>query len=400
MSRNKWLLSLFALCFFVSRANDSYVFVKSAKKAVDANWTIIGAGPAGIVTIGLLLDLGISGQDITWIDPEFNVGRLGKYYESVPGNTKNKVFISFLESCKTFQEIKTPSMDALLSLDLEKEFPLTTIIEPLRDITKHLSSKVRCVQGMLTGFQFEEDAWEVSISTNDGAPLKSIISEHVVLATGSHPRTGDYQCETTIPLDIALDKQALAQQISSQDSIAVIGSSHSAILILKFLSELKVKRIINFYKNPIIYAVDMGTWVLHGSAGLRGIAAEWAREVLEKNPPANILRLQNTQEHRDAWLSVCNKIIYAIGYERNELPTVNGNPELNYDDKTGIIAPRLFGIGIAFPEKYVDPLGNIEHRIGLNSFMDYAQRMIPQWITKDTRARFSSFEDLFTIDAL
>jgi len=400
MSRNKWLLSLFALCFFVSRANDSYVFVKSAKRATDTNWTIIGAGPAGIVTIGLLLDLGIPGQDITWIDPQFNVGRLGQYYESVPGNTKNKVFISFLESCKTFQEIKTPSMDALLSLDLEKEFPLSTIIEPLRDITKHLSSKVRCVQGMLTGFQFEEDAWEVSVSTNDGAPLKSIISEHVVLATGSHPRAGDYQCETTIPLDIALDKQALAQQINPQDSIAVIGSSHSAILILKFLSELKVKRIINFYKNPIIYAVDMGTWVLHGSAGLRGIAAEWAREVLEKNPPANILRLQNTQEHRDAWLSVCNKIIYAIGYERNALPAVDGNPELNYDDKTGIIAPRLFGIGIAFPEKYIDPLGNVEHRIGLNSFMDYAQRMVPQWITKDTRVRFSSFEDFFTIDAL
>ena len=111
--------------------------------------------------------------------------------------------------------------------------------------------------------------------------------------------------------------------------------------------------------------------------------------------------MYNNEQARQAWLPICTKIIYAVGYERNELPAIDGQKnDLSYDDRTGIIAPRLFGIGIAFPEKYTDPLGNQEHRVGINSFMDYAQRIIPQWISKEVRSRFANFEQLFTIELL
>ena len=88
---------------------------------------------------------------------------------------------------------------------------------------------------------------------------------HVVLATGSHPRTLDYQCSHEIPLDCALDKQVLSQMIESTDSIAVIGSLHSAVLVLKSLSELPVKRILNFYKHQLEYEKP--------EIGLMGVAA-------------------------------------------------------------------------------------------------------------------------------
>jgi len=34
-------------------------------------WVVIGAGPSGILAVGKLLDKGIPGKDIAWIDPEF-----------------------------------------------------------------------------------------------------------------------------------------------------------------------------------------------------------------------------------------------------------------------------------------------------------------------------------------
>jgi malic enzyme len=57
-------------------------------------WVVVGAGPAGIATVGVLLDLGIDPQGIVWLDPEFNVGRMGAYYQNVPGNSRVAEFVS------------------------------------------------------------------------------------------------------------------------------------------------------------------------------------------------------------------------------------------------------------------------------------------------------------------
>lgn len=392
------LLSVILFSIISAHAEEEqYIFTNQNSQA-HSTWAIVGAGPAGITVLGLLLDLGINPSDIYWIDPEFNVGRLGKYYGEVPANTKNKLFINFMEACKTFSQCKTPALDALFALDPEKEFSLSTIVQPLQDLTDYLKPIIKSVQGSITSLDFDEDMWHIGLQENNSRT--KITATHVVLATGSRPKTLDYNCKQTIPLDIALSKTALAQEVTAEDTVAVVGSSHSAILLLKFLSELSVKRIINFYKKPLLYAIDMGTWILHNANGLKGETAQWAKEVLEKNPPANLVRIHNNQATRDAWLPLCNKIIYAVGYERNDLPTVNGASTVTYDDHSGIIAPRLFGIGIAFPEGYIDPLGNQEHRVGLNSFMEYAQRVVPQWLTKDIRARLAGFEQLFTIEML
>ena len=73
---------------------------RSIRYKADAEWAIIGSGPAGIIVLGVLLDLGTDPKSIVWIDPEFNVGRLGKYYASVPGNAKTKTYIEFFNHVK------------------------------------------------------------------------------------------------------------------------------------------------------------------------------------------------------------------------------------------------------------------------------------------------------------
>lgn len=369
-------------------------YTKSFTTQTDTDWAVVGAGPAGIVVVSLLLDLGISGDRITWIDPEFNAGRISSYPE-VPANSKMQEFTSFLQACKTISAIHSPAIDSLFQYDAQKEYPLGIISDCLVDISKVLSERVIALKNTLKALDFVNGVWQISV---DG---KTFTAQRVVLATGSHPRTLNYSCDTEISLECALNKSHLASCVGSKDTVAVVGSAHSAVLVMKFLSEIGVARIVNFYNRPFVYAVDMGTWLLHAQHGLRGIAAEWARTVLEKNPPANLVRFFNTEAARNAWLPVCNKIVYAVGYERNQVPPINGVvQDVGYDASSGVIAPHLFGIGIAFPEAYHSPLGTIENRVGLNSFMAYAQRVMPEWMNKDLSIRYAAFENLFNISML
>ncbi|OGB83865.1 hypothetical protein A3F66_02455 [candidate division TM6 bacterium RIFCSPHIGHO2_12_FULL_32_22] len=358
-------------------------------------FTVVGAGPAGITVVGLLLDLCIPASDITWIDRKFNVGDLSNY-PTVSANTKNRLFIDFLSRCKAFKEVACSEMDKLRELELDKEYPLETIIRPLQILTKFLKGKVNSIQGDLESLFFKDDNWNLKVNG------QMIVSSHVILATGSHPRKialNNYHVKEISLID-ALDKNSLQAVVSQDDTIGVVGNAHSAILILKSLSELNVKKIISFYKGSLKYTEDMGGWLLYSHSGLKGIAADWAKNVLEKNPPLNLLRIESSKESFDRYLPECTKVIQAIGFERNDIPY---NDKIEYSDETGVIAPRLFGIGIAFPEKYVDPLGNVEYRVGLNSFMEYAQKMLPEWIkTKNCNRRdaLKIFEELFEIELL
>ncbi len=366
-----------------------------------SQWAVIGAGPAGIVVVGLLLDLGITSENIVWIDPEFNVGRIGQYYAEVPGNTKTSLYIDFINACRTFQDCPSPALQELYNFELSKEYQLSIIIKPLQDITNYMREKVVSHQSSLTGLECNNDnTWHIELA--NGVEFDA---QRVVLATGSRPRSLNYACEEEIPLDDALNKNILVGQVTSEDTVAVVGSAHSAVLVLKNLSELPVGRIINFYKTPFVYTQDMGGWLLYSSSGLKGIAAEWAKNVLEKNPPCNLVRVLNSEKARNAWLPLCTKIIYAAGFDRNPIPGCDQN--MSYDTHTGKIAPGLFGIGIAFPEVVVDQAGNTEHKIGLNSFMQHALEMLPEWTressaskNRETLSRFRSFESLFDIHIL
>lgn len=392
-------LSLFIILSFTTTIPTT--LLKQLKGSVnhnaDVTWTIVGAGPAGIAVVGLLLDLGVDGKTITWVDPEFNIGRLGKYYYHVPGNAKAIDYIAFVNQCHTFQEYSSPALDSLRMHDPQEFCTLAVIIDPLQDLTHYLRGKVIARKNRLTELSFENEEWHITLNNN-----MQFTSHNVILATGSHPQTLNYPCKDEIPLDLALDKTTLTKLVDRDDTIALIGGSHSAILILKYLYELGTNRIVNFFKHPITYYFDMGEGNPTNPGGLRGTVAKWAYYTLEKEKPVNIIRLQNTLPARNSWLPICDKIIYAIGYERNEIPLLNSdNQQLDYDSTTGVISPRLFGIGIAFPEQVIDnETGNPRNLIGLLDFMTYAQQIIPEWMKKYPHKHLLRFSNLFTIALL
>lgn len=352
-------------------------------------WAICGFGVAGIAAFGTLVECQVPLNDITLIDPEFSVGRIGKYYGNVPANSKIKDFITFINSCRTFKECPCPALSKLKLLNPEIEPPLKVLVEPLLEISQYFTTKVKSLKDKIESLYFENNVWHI------GTSKAQFTADNVILATGSHPKVLDYECGNIIPLDIALDPYQLKNLVKPEDNILVVGSSHSAILILKYLSQIPVRKIINLYNKPIRYVTNMGTWTLYDNSGLRGLTAKWAKEVLEKNPPLNLLRLFNDEQNRTKSLKEANKIIYAIGFERNELPKLKDNPNYQYNENSGIIAPRLFGIGIAFPDKTVDPLGNVEHNISLNSFIFYAQQIVPYWLNCKSETRKKLYEEIY-----
>lgn len=333
----------------------------------DYEWAVIGAGPAGITTVAVLLELHINPATIVWIDPEFNVGRMGKYYRNVPGNLQTFRLTTYINGCSLFTEFPCPVRDTLFTYDPQEFQPLHIMIDPMIEVTNYLRKKINAVTATVSSLDNDSGYWKIFLQDT------SIQVKKVILATGSHPKRLSFDIPE-ISLDLALDKETLAFLINSKDSIAVFGGMHSAILVLKNLHELNVHQIINFYSSQFFYGMP-------GTLGLEGITARWAKQHLENNLPENLIRVCNSQDNLNTYLPCCNKVIYAIGYERNSI-LVNGKTELSFDINTGIVDHRLYGIGVAFAPFATLENGKTYDLNGFNTYLGYAKELVPKWMAE------------------
>lgn len=209
---------------------------------------------------------------------------------------------------------------------------------------------------------------------------QSVFAQNVILAIGSDTKSLNLPSLEIVSLETALDRDKLKTAVSKEDTVGVFGSSHSAILVLANLLEAGVKQVINFYRSPHRYAVYLDDWILYDATGLKGFTAKWAKEHIDGKYPARLRRMLTSNHAYDEEIALCNKVVYAVGFEGRKLPVLEQFEKLHYDDKTGIIAPGLFGLGIAFPRAKFDPLGHLELQVGLWKFMDYLNEILPIWI--------------------
>lgn len=334
-------------------------------------WAIIGAGPAGIAVVGKLIDNGVTPESIVWIDPHFTVGDFGTKWRNVPSNTKVKLFTKFLHASHAFNYHACPLNFALHSADPEANCYLELMAEPLQWVTQQLLQKVSSHQDIVQDLIFKQGTWQAKLQH------ETINARNVVLAIGAEPKHLEFPNTETLSLQEAMDYQQV-KLLDRNQTIAVFGSSHSAILAIRNLVNHKIKRVINFYRSPLLYAIYYEDWILHDDTGLKGSTAEWAREHIDGTMPPNLERYFSDDAHIQQYLPQCDKAVYAVGFERRLLKT-NVLP-LNHRDHHGKIADGLFGIGIAYPEAKANRLGTVEHRVGLWKFMDYLQRIVPLWI--------------------
>ena len=180
------------------------------------------------------------------------------------------------------------------------------------------------------------------------------------------------------------------RQVKSEDVVGVVGSSHSAILCLRNLLESKLApRVVNLYRSPLLYAVHLPDGrIMHDNTGLKGIAAEWARErleagVFEQAGRRERICIKDSPETASEALDRCTAVVHAVGFSRNPLPVIireDGSPltKVVHDTKSGQIAGAegIKGFGIAFPETVVDPSGLNSLNIGLWDFMRHIREQL------------------------
>ncbi len=336
-------------------------------------WTVIGAGPAGIAAVGKLLDQGIAPDDIAWIDPAFGAGDLGGKWRSVSSNTRVALFLSYLNGCSAFRFSAAPPMP-LREVDPEETCALALIADPLVWITQQLRERVSAIQTTATALFLERRQWRIETQQQE------LNSKNMILAVGAVPRRLSHPHLDEIPVEVALDPEKLAGEPLEDATVAVFGSSHSSMIALPHLLRHPVKKVINFYRSPLRYAVYLDDWILFDDSGLKGRAADWARENIDGVFPDRLERCWVAGSDFEEKLAACDRVVYTIGFERRILPETKQWGQLNYNPNNGILAPGLFGLGIAFPARGTDRYGYVEDRVGLKKFMDHLESVLPLWL--------------------
>lgn len=334
-------------------------------------WAVVGAGAAGIAAVAKLLDAKLEPSKILWIDPVFEVGDLGKYWGNVSSNTKVKHFFDFLQSSTELANYdKGFTIDGL---DPEHTCQLEYIVEPLQVVTKHLLQKVESCRAYVKSLDLNNNLWTLETDK------RSYTASNVILATGAEPKSLDL-AKDELDFADAIDKDKLQANFNPQHTYAVFGSSHSAFIIVRNLVELGAKQVVNFYRSPCKYAVDMGDYYLFDNTGLKGETAEWTRKNIDGVLPDNLVRHITTEENLAKYLPSIDKVIYAVGFAARKNIRVGDFKNLHYNPHLGILAPGLFGFGIAYPELKYDKFGNPEQQVGLWKFSQYLEKVLPVWM--------------------
>ncbi|KAL2824505.1 pyridine nucleotide-disulfide oxidoreductase-domain-containing protein [Aspergillus cavernicola] len=384
---------------------------------------VVGAGPAGLAVVGNLLEKQLG--KIIWIDPYFQAGRVNRKYREVPSNTKVALFQAFATAVQPFQSVINSSripnaFTTMAKLDQEKTCHLHHAADVVRALTEGIvkMDQVYACRGHVTAANLNHTrSWTVRIRGLGSEDEMEVLTSRLILCTGSSPT----QAPVPVPedsvqrldLDVVLKPSELASTLpqNSPSTVAVVGASHSAILALLNLVDLARNshphlRIKWFTRHPLRYAECKDGWILRDNTGLKGRAADFARQQLEDStlPTSEAGQIltridcSGGQEKESAQyqrhLPTCSYLVQAVGYTRDPLPDLSiagsliTSNDLNWDssfggftDRNGLVIPGLHGAGIAFPERVVDPYGNVEHAVGFFKFMKFLKRVSPQWAT-------------------
>lgn len=339
-------------------------------------WTVVGAGPAGIAALGLLLDNGINPSEILWIDPSFTVGDFGEHWYAVSSNTSVKLFMDFLTNIKAFEYDQHQASYVLDTMEPSDTCALRYVAEPLQWVTNRLKKKVVAHKTTVTHLSRNLGHWSL-----ETANLETFHSEKIILATGATPKTLNYvqYCQHEISVRDALKPAVLEQCVNKEDTIAIFGSSHSAMIILRDLVNLGIKKVLNFYHSPIKFSLQLDGWILYDNTGLKGNTAQWVKQNIFEQRLSMLHRYVSNERNIQRHLPLCDKVIYAVGFKRRIPISVDINLN-SYDVHSGIIAPGLFGTGVGFPKQVMSPMGHIEMNVGLWKFMQDMRIMMPVWL--------------------
>ncbi|KKY18557.1 hypothetical protein UCRPC4_g04893 [Phaeomoniella chlamydospora] len=412
----------------IHKVHQSHMRQSLNRVAMTYTFVVAGAGPAGLAAVGTILEYLHPYEKVLWVDPSFEGGSIGKDWREVPSNTRATFFRQYAEALGPFRNViaksKQPNAFTIIkTLDESKECSLSYAADLCVMLSEGLShsSSVDIKRGKITAADWDNMSarWKVYTSNDlENGGSHQYWGRGLVLCTGSHPSTLPAPvynlAMTKLPLETALTPSNLVTMLPKDAIVAVVGGSHSAILVLLNLFNLASTthphlQVRWFRRKSLKYAEYKNGWILHDNTGLKGCAASFARNYLEDDAiyASEATKYISTfdcygdvaseEQLYAKHLPGCTHIISAIGFTRNAVPTLTrgGDPietfSLIYNNVTGYFStlkggtvPALFGAGIAFPELVTDCLGNKELNVGMWKFMKFLKRAIPEWLKNIT----------------
>jgi len=376
-------------------------------------YTVIGAGPAGIISIVRILEKLLhteshldnalhAAKKICWIDDNFNVGAFGQQWKNVPGNTSsNKYKIVYKEIFLILNAYGIPLPTHTFALDLEApDYPslLKTAAAPLQWITEQLLQLVTPIKGKALNVMSSDQGLQIYTQ------IEKIISQRCILAIGGTPKTLSLPNEIVhkyIPLEVALDLGLMKKFIAAhpdllKSAVLVQGSSHSAALAVWNLLTCgaQVKQLMN---KPYLYyeiKTDLKgvSQIYHENDGLKGKVAEFTRTLEAGKIYADNWFCEMISSPHIINYSTYSYIIFAIGLKPANTLKINSIPSahLHYNYFTSETeTPGVFVVGAGHPPLAPDGSKNV----GISKFWPDIGKAVTTW--HQNPAPIKTFNDYY-----
>lgn len=316
-----------------------------------------------------------------------------------------RLFLDFINVSLTLADLvkhaSAPNAYTLLeSFDQDQGCQLALVADLIvflsEELLRQRPQSVRAVVGRVQRLSISTGhPWELDVDHHHSLSLRT---RRVVLATGSAP----IQPSPPLPiplldLDLLLSPSRLRDFLNPTHSykLAIVGSSHSAMLALKNVTEIAPHiPLLHLFRSPLRFAQPRQGWILYDNTGLKGSVADWARDVYSSLPQIQRVKLSGqVEEEQEIYRRVMRDtthIVYAIGYRAHSYPevVVDGQVKALVPDPLSgrLLGPSLslFGCGIAFPERVMDPEGHVEFAVGMWKFMRFVKRVTRLWISQES----------------
>lgn len=360
-------------------------------------------------------------------------------FGEVPSNTRTNRLVAYFQSSRTFLELLAdPSLGACGAWQYMLDYPpneccafgytaqvLEHITRGLLGTVPHHRSVVSACRQVtadsLNEVSIIDQGWHLTLADHS-----TISTARVMFATGCTPATQNYHVTAdqsehstdqsrdlaVIPLESTFHAIELTRVIQPHTRVAVIGSSHSALLALMNIVRLIEQGLYQgevwlVHRSPLKFMTPLPNGdALHFYDGLKGPVGDWARDQLlpGKCPRTRVVSLaDDTCQTWHRTLQHVTGIIYAVGYDRTPLPPIwchvpdvheralVDDAQLRHDADTyqllhpRVALPGLFGLGVAFPARHVDSTGHVQAAIGLPNFMNAAIANYRLWLGSESR---------------
>ena len=238
--------------------------------------TLIGFGIAGQLLLSYILDM-VPGYKVKIIDPDFLGGDLIREYSGIHSNT---MIGQKLDSLARLPNNWSETISSLKARGtLEDTVLLADLITDLRKSSGRNAANCHCIYDKVSSATWNEEAKRWLLHLESGTEHSTTL---ICFCGGMAPRQVDYGIPT-IPLSIALDTLRLARMIQKGQHILVVGSAHSATLVLKHLNTIPDITVSCIYRGskPFKYARD------NEYAGIKKESAEIA-DSIENGEYANL----------------------------------------------------------------------------------------------------------------